>query len=1079
MQFTLSNPSIESLKDLMLTHGRGHVVNVTYGQFTRTYAIPKTKAAFKAWWASVSPTWYESINDKPIPIFTTRLIRHGVNPDLTLTLSSVSESPPKEEEGILNPFTGRIVQANKKNMRRIQRSVANSLKDIHKELSENTGKRSSLETKLTRVLHNSLSTVYRLPYDNDDIVVDVLIEDLRQIIREVSARERLNQNRKVHITLEGDTNGTRIMSFPHFAIKDFESRVRSMQTTLNNMTYIVAVKTIDIRVFAERSGGCGDNVKMLKCSPTSKQRFCSPRSTNNNCFFACIAQELGFKTVSKSKSNAIRTKFGIDPNSPVDVSTALAIIKDQGLEDSISIDGFHKAKAPTKTLHLIGHGHCSVGHWVFIETEKVHKQQTCSRCGLTYWKVHSEKACLQRMDRKQDVLARRDIKNRIIRAKKSTRLPNDQERILHYDIETFNNGKKGSINQLMCLGYEFWSPDANEWVYRFIPGKDCLDVFIDQLATLPEQVKYLNAYNGSNFDHYELLKAYLRRENDLKVRFTLNNGSLIGGGVYSGKKGNVDRFFNFFDMAKHGAPGPLSKKLEAFKIDTLKGEIDYKKFAEWETLTPEFQQQVMAYQKSDVVGMRKLYNVMNEQLNVDFGMNMSKFISASQRCFELWKSDRFLGKDEVIGLPSYEESCFYRKATYGGRTYKNKTHFKSSQYQGIMDGSIKHSDVTDFCEDKDVVSLYPTAMERYPYPIGESIQTDIEVPDKLGIYRCKVTCPKNLLTPQLPRHDDGLKWDLIDREQHLCTEDMRRAREYGYKIEVIDGFYWEKSSFVFKSYINEMYKKKGESIKDSPQYLDAKICMNGLYGKLIQRPIVEETELVKSFEQLWTILDTRKVMSVSDVPEKEWLIISHAPREEEEYNKACTKPTQMGVFVLAYSRTIMSEYIKAMNPIDSEKDLFYYTDTDSIQTHTRCASRVPDSKGLGGIDNDLKNDGRIIEGVWIAPKLYRLTYIDNKNEIHVHVRGKGVNGKCFEKHVEWYDRMLDGETIKGDEVWRAAEELDVPCFKRVHVKRSSKEKQIPLFSIVKDTRERTLNKEAWSGRKFISQNCSVPWGYNP
>jgi hypothetical protein len=51
---------------------------------------------------------------------------------------------------------------------------------------------------------------------------------------------------------------------------------------------------------------------------------------------------------------------------------------------------------------------------------------------------------------------------------------------------------------------------------------------------------------------------------------------------------------------------------------------------------------------------------------------------------------------------------------------------------------------------------------------------------------------------------------------------------------------------VFYNYINYLYEFKKQAKKDSAQYKLAKLMMNGLYGKTIQRPILDENVIISS-----------------------------------------------------------------------------------------------------------------------------------------------------------------------------------------------------------------------------------------
>jgi hypothetical protein len=232
--------------------------------------------------------------------------------------------------------------------------------------------------------------------------------------------------------------------------------------------------------------------------------------------------------------------------------------------------------------------------------------------------------------------------------------------------------------------------------------------------------------------------------------------------------------------------------------------------------------------------------------------------------------------------------------------------------------------------------------------------------------------------------------------------------------------------------------------------------------------------------------------------------------------KAITKPTQMGAFILGYSRRKMLKYFKATNkyfdikdsPQNSSKQVaqdMYYTDTDSITVHGR--NIVEMGKELGEISNDLGLGTKIIRGIWIAPKLYLLTYVDRDCEqpltereevmlkerelkvvigkdsiprkVKFHLRGKGVS-KGFYRDGEdaWvsnlnedtFEKMLRGEEHNTSRAFR---------IKMIGVHRNSKQQMYEAFNIIHEEEAettRTLNKRKWAGRVFIKDG-SVPIGH--
>jgi hypothetical protein len=120
---------------------------------------------------------------------------------------------------------------------------------------------------------------------------------------------------------------------------------------------------------------------------------------------------------------------------------------------------------------------------------------------------------------------------------------------------------------------------------------------------------------------------------------------------------------------------------------------------------------------------------------------------------------------------------------------------------------------------------------------------DEKVSGETGIYLCDVVCPKSLINPQLPRRADGkLHWDLVDRDQRLTSVDIERARVFGYRIEVVPGYLWSESANIFEGYICSLFEIKAAALKGTAAYAVAKLCMNGLYGQVCQRPIFAQTQ---------------------------------------------------------------------------------------------------------------------------------------------------------------------------------------------------------------------------------------------
>src|SRR5690606_13418478 len=116
---------------------------------------------------------------------------------------------------------------------------------------------------------------------------------------------------------------------------------------------------------------------------------------------------------------------------------------------------------------------------------------------------------------------------------------------------------------------------------------------------------------------------------------------------------------------------------------------------------------------------------------------------------------------------------------------------------------------------------------------NDLIKDEAQCP-KTGIYRIQYVTNKDLIDSILPSREEGrLIWDLKDGCGIYNSIDIDNALKQGYKIKIIEGYYWEKTENVFDNYINYLYQFKKNAKKGSAQYTLAKLMMNGLYGKTI------------------------------------------------------------------------------------------------------------------------------------------------------------------------------------------------------------------------------------------------------
>jgi hypothetical protein len=386
----------------------------------------------------------------------------------------------------------------------------------------------------------------------------------------------------------------------------------------------------------------------------------------------------------------------------------------------------------------------------------------------------------------------------------------------------------------------------------------------------------------------------------------------------------------------------------------------------------------------------------------------------------------------------------------------------------------------------DATSLYPASMSGFKlcpveYPVGKSRWSEKPEEEftnkRIGFYEIDFVAPKNITVPILPRKNGlGLEWSLLDGSGVYTSVDIENAINTGYKITFKNRcLVWdEKSDLVFKKYIKRYYKLKsiaeleGNEVKRSI----AKLMLNAMYGKTLQRAIYDTTTIINDYQELLDFWRNYDVTNVSILDDKRLLLSGTAIEKEERI----TKPSQLGGFVLAYSRRIMLTYFKAVDPTLTT-NIFTYTDTDSMHIVGKHADKLREmgyikskkNSKLGYLCSDIKNEGIIISEINIAPKCYYYEYVDNNDKLYDKGNGqykcKGIPKKAL--NYEMYDESKNVNRV-----------VEFSGLKKKHknLTRNDKEIGVNHFSIVNNHQSRTFNKSDWAGMKLVDNNF-IPKGY--
>lgn len=814
------------------------------------------------------------------------------------------------------------------------------------------------------------------------------------------------------------------------------------------------------------AGGCGTCKKTVEKFKYKNRtvKLISPKSTNNNCLFLCFCYFLNIKGNSLNLDN-VRKEIGLESGminfkdvvKVADYFKTGFILLNEKQEVILTKDLKDKPKVHIMLMN---------SHYYIVEYVEYNK---CDKCGKKLLSSNTNHQCSNKMITyyKKQVLKQNEYVDMIDCSDKK-KIQMDE--MIFFDLETFQ--EKVSHIPYAC-GFSFGNHKDVDISY----GKNCMDKFINHLLTVKN--KTICAYNGSGFDFFMLINE-LQDKNIAIENLVLSNGCILS--FTFGKNNKVFDLYRFI-MSN------LDKACDAYKIKNHKMKFDVLKIQSWE-LAEKYRNEVEPYLKFDVLSLSELFFTFNDFMYEYDSVNITKYTTLSHMAYSLWKKSL----KDLIEIPSLDKYDFIKRGTYGARTYPNQKKFKSKYYNEVINKKMTYQELKktlEYIVNADASSLYPASMAGFEllqvkvkYPTGKSRWSDnpkVEFDNNtIGMYEINFTCPKHIIIPILPRKtlNGGLEWSLVDGTGVYTNVEIKNAISIGYKIEFINKcLVWDTSSSeVFKPYVDRYYQMKtdAETEKNKVKRSVAKLLLNAMYGKTLQRAIFENTKIINNYDNLLEFHKNYDITDFSMLNENRILITGEVKNEQKE--KCITKPCQLGAFVLSYSREIMLNYMKAIDPT-LKSHIFTYTDTDSLHILGEHAEKLEkmgmiktkDKASLGYLCSDIDNEGVIIYENNLAPKTYFYEYIDNKNDVYDKdngtMKGKGIPKKCLKPDM--YDTYKDNN-----------EPVEFSGLRRKHKNLTKKDLDngVKHFSIVNNTQKRTFMKSDWTGMDLID-NKYYPKGY--
>lgn len=347
-----------------------------------------------------------------------------------------------------------------------------------------------------------------------------------------------------------------------------------------------------------------------------------------------------------------------------------------------------------------------------------------------------------------------------------------------------------------------------------------------------------------------------------------------------------------------------------------------------------------------------------------------------------------------VSIASYSYQCLLKTIKQlPTMTESNRKAFEfmmQAYHGGYTDIFCRYCNKPSFC--LDAVSLYPTA-GCYKLPVGEYkfisppkklfnqnllkldadgaygyyIEVDYHIPDDVK---------KSIDCYPLTRHNlNGRQVaDVADHEHYVDhLRNIQLMIRCGYEITAVHKILKYKQEAILKPYFEKLSTLRSTTLSEimNKTY---KILMNSVYGMLLRKPETTSSKIISNMNEFNNVFkDPSKIKSFEYCDEGLLVEIYNS-------NPRYTHPVQLGVTILAISRSIMGSFIHEQLKPNIKNFKMLYTATDSIfatgDNYKEYLSKLPQNNKLG--EFKIVEDS-IIEFIALQSKVY--AYSNSKNEV--------------------------------------------------------------------------------------------------
>ena len=419
-------------------------------------------------------------------------------------------------------------------------------------------------------------------------------------------------------------------------------------------------------------------------------------------------------------------------------------------------------------------------------------------------------------------------------------------------------------------------------------------------------------------------------------------------------------------------------------------------------------------------------------------------------------------RQRVRELSTAREKAIYsiRDALCGGRTENFKLLYTCAENE-----RLRYLDFT---------SLYPFVLKTRKFPLKhpQVITHDLDPSTYaskyyFGFVYCKILPPRDLNLPVLPfkcndklmfgncrkcMEDRLLLCNHSDDERALvyifCSAEIDKALELGYKmIELYAVLHYPDHEVgLFRSYVDMFLKIKQEKsglpagvetdeqideyIRDYEQNegirlekteierneglrLIAKLMLNSLWGKLVQRPNQPKTSIISEYQTLCSLLADGSIEVLgSSIFSNNNVIVTYKNISDSDAGPGNTSPA-IGCFVTAWARLKLYELMEQVESVRPGR--IAYTDTDSLVFVERDGDPIVQlGNYLGDLTDEFPPNSVCRKAIFAGCKSYGLEVItDGVLRHQMKVKGLSLTSEATEQiNFDIMEQMIHAFTRK-------------------------------------------------------------------